>query len=88
MLGFGALGQFALGQPTEPGRQFVTDTNKVQLPINAVLAGQQDYEVGDTEIEARDPNIRTRTSVSHGGGGRLSSNESTFRVRKDNKGYD
>lgn len=66
----------------------ITDTATLQFPINCILMGQQDYEQGDTEIEANDPNIRTRTTVSDGGGGRLSGNESSFSVKTGNKGYD
>lgn len=66
----------------------IVDTQDINLPINCILAGQQDYEVGPTEIEASDPAIKTRIMVSQGGGGKLSAVDSTFRVRTDSKGYD
>lgn len=86
-LGFGAFNLTGIAARFGFGPLFITDTDLIELPINCILAGQQDYEIGHTEIEEREANIRTRTSVSQGGG-RLSSSESSFRVRKDNKGYD
>lgn len=87
-VGFGTFNLTGIAASFGFGPLFITDTDLIELPINCILAGQQDYEVGHTEIEARDPNIRTRTAVSQGGGGRLSSSESSFRVRKDSRGYD
>lgn len=68
--------------------ELITDTTVLHLPINCVLDDQQDYEVGPTEIEARDPAIKTRVMVSQGSGGRLSSNESSFSVKTGSRGYD
>jgi hypothetical protein len=72
--------------PPPIGGDIITDTTKLQLPVNCVLAGQQEAEVGKTEIEATDPNIRARTRVSRGGS--LKTGDPTFRVRTDKRGYD
>ncbi len=67
----------------------ITDTIfKMQLPVNCVLAGQQGYEQGGYDIEDNAPNYNVDVKVSFGGGGLLSDAESTFTVKKNNRGYD
>lgn len=70
-----------------PNTDILTDTTKLQLPINCVLAGQQGYEQGGYDIEDNAPNYSDDVKVSSGGG-RLSDADSTFTTRTDKKGYD
>lgn len=73
--------------PPPPGTDNITDTTKLQLPINCVLAGQQDYEVGKTEIESRDPNIKTRVKLSSGAGGKIAGPDPSFTVKTSKTGH-
>lgn len=65
----------------------ITDTNVLQLPINAVLAGQQDYEVSKREWEVKNPNYKITVTVSSDGVKNLGG-KSSFTVKTDNRGYD
>jgi hypothetical protein len=39
----------------------VTSTRSLQLPVNAVLADQQDLEVRASLVDVRPPNVRRRS---------------------------
>ena len=66
----------------------ITDTTVLQKPINAILAGQQDYEVG-REIAEEFPENFSATIVAQASDAvRLSDQPSTFTVKTNNRGYD
>jgi len=76
------------GGRATPNPLNLVDTTKIQLPINCVVIGDQDYEQGPSVIDDNAPDIRTRTTLASGGGGRLSSGASSFKTTTGNKGYD
>jgi hypothetical protein len=93
MLGTAALGQLTLGEFSSsfgklPGAANITDTTKLKLPINCVLADQQDYEIGHSVIEENAPNIRTKVTLSRSAVQRLSDSEPSFTTISNKKGYD
>lgn len=67
--------------------QYIVDTTRLQMPINCILADQQDYEMGPSEIDARPPNVHVKVTISSGPVKRYGE-PSTFTIRTDKKGYD
>ena len=69
--------------------QTITDTTILQLPINAVLAGQQDnMEEGWRDNDIRNPDFREETNLAGGSLTQLSDSASTFTVTTTKRGYD
>lgn len=66
----------------------ITDTDRIPLPINCVMAGNQPLKVGKTVIEVNMPDVRSKTMVSTGGPQQLSKEKSTFTVKTSTRGYD
>lgn len=65
----------------------ITDTTVLQKPINAILAGQQDYEVGQKIAEEFPENLSASIVAQASERVRLSE-PSTFVVKTNNRGYD
>jgi hypothetical protein len=71
------------------GYGYITDTTILELPINCVLDGQQDYEIGESEIEAHPTNVRLgKVIASSDGLRRLSDNPPSFVVKTNKRSYD
>jgi hypothetical protein len=66
----------------------ITDTDILQKPIDAVLAGQQKIKDRYREYELHAPRLRTRASGTHTGVGRLKGDKPSFKVTTTKKGYD
>jgi hypothetical protein len=77
-------GAFARTPATPP--LHITDTQHLNLPINCVVIGQQDYEVEETVIDSHKMNIKTRVTLSSGG--TLQGGKTSFTVTTNKKGYD
>lgn len=91
MLGNTALAQAPLGgfPPVQShiiGIETVTDTTILQLPINCVLAGQQEYEQGGYDVEYVGGSYREFVSVSCSEV--WQGDSPTFTTRTDSRGYD
>jgi hypothetical protein len=69
-------------------RQPITDTTILQLPIDAILAGQQDYRVSEQVWDIRDPNPKYKITVESSPVKQLSDKPSTFTTTTTKKGYD
>jgi hypothetical protein len=68
--------------------QEITDTTILQLPIDAILAGQQDYKVSEVVWDIRDPNPKYKVNVESSPVKQLSDKPSTFTTTTTKKGYD
>ena len=81
----------------------LTDTTRLQLPLDAVLAGQQDMPEEDgailsgqqhykiqrqwSEQDVKDPNVRTKITVTTTGPVSLDGTKPTFTTRTNKRGY-
>lgn len=70
------------------GVAIATDTTIIQKPINAILAGQQDYEVGPKIAEEFPENLSASIAAQASERVRLSEKPSTFVTKTNNRGYD
>ncbi len=66
----------------------ITDTTRIQKPVNCVMMGNQPLKVAMTEIDSRQPQWRTQATVTTEGVKKLSGGPSTFTVKTSKRGYD
>lgn len=60
----------------------LTDTTKIQLPINCVLIGNQPLSEGERTEELWNPSLRTKTKILNSGLTQLSKDGPSFTVTK------
>jgi hypothetical protein len=88
MLGFGAIGKFAISKLRETAVAVATSRAVLQDPINCVLAGQQPYRERGREWEIHPPNRRTKTAVTRSGVRQLGGQKPSFTTKTSKRGYD
>lgn len=67
---------------------FITDTDALQRPVNAIMAGNVPIKAGGRGWDIRPPNLRTRTVMTGTGTRRLTGGKPSFTTKTDKRGYD
>jgi hypothetical protein len=66
----------------------ITDTEVLQLPINCILAGQQQYKQSGREYEIRPLNATEKVTLKRSRVARLKGEKPSFTTRVSHRGYE
>lgn len=81
-------GAFQAAPAFQIGFNDIIDTDILQKPIDAVLAGKQPIKDRYREWDIRPMNMRGRTRVTRGGVQNIGGEKPSFTVTTTKKGYD